>query len=239
MNQTMQEQPAAKAQGHPEYSPGLEGVIAGESAICQVDEGEAGLRYRGYAIGDLAGRSSFEEVAYLLLFGHLPRITELEEFSQLLVRNRRLPEQVQHFLESLRPGMHPMDVLRTGVSLLGLTDPEAQDGSREANLRKSVRLLAHLPQLIAAGYQVMAGRPPATPDSHGNFAENLLSLVAGRRYGDIGAAMADALNAAQFGGVNFVCGFDQTRARTFFARSVYKLVTVSTMPSAEIGRAHV
>ena len=72
MNQTMQEQPTAKDHDHPEYSPGLEGVIAGESAICQVDEGEAGLRYRGYTIGDLAGRSSFEEVAYLLLFGHLP-----------------------------------------------------------------------------------------------------------------------------------------------------------------------
>ena len=98
MNQTMQEQSTVKAHDHPEYSPGLEGVIAGESAICQVDEGEAGLRYRGYAIGDLAGRSSFEEVAYLLLFGHLPATTELEEFSRLLVRNRRLPQQVHHFV---------------------------------------------------------------------------------------------------------------------------------------------
>ncbi|MCE7979144.1 MAG: citrate/2-methylcitrate synthase, partial [Nitrospira sp. NTP1] len=219
MNQTMQEQPTAKDHDHPEYSPGLEGVIAGESAICQVDEGEAGLRYRGYAIGDLAGRSSFEEVAYLLLFGHLPGRMELEEFSHLLVRHRRLPEQTQHFVEGLRPGMHPMDVLRTGISLLGLSDPDAQDGSRDANLRKSVRLLAQIPQLIAASYQVMTDRQPATADSHGGFAENLLSLVAGPRDGEIGAAMAKSLNVSLI-----LYAEHEFNASTFAAR-----VTASTL----------
>ena len=219
MNQTMQEQPTAKDHDHPEYSPGLEGVIAGESAICQVDEGEAGLRYRGYAIGDLAGRSSFEEVAYLLLFGHLPGRMELEEFSHLLVRHRRLPEQTQHFVEGLRPGMHPMDVLRTGISLLGLSDPDAQDGSRDANLRKSVRLLAQIPQLIAASYQVMTDRQPATADSHGGFAENLLSLVAGPRDGEIGAAMTKSLNVSLI-----LYAEHEFNASTFAAR-----VTASTL----------
>ncbi|GAB1721763.1 MAG: citrate synthase [Nitrospira sp. CR1.1] len=219
MNQTMHEQPVVKAPDHPEYSPGLEGVIAGESAICQVDEGAAGLRYRGYAIGDLADRSSFEEVAYLLLFGRLPVQKELEEFSDQLARNRSLPEQVQRFVESLRPAMHPMDLLRTGISLLGLNDPDTQDGSRAANLRKSVRLLAQIPHLIADSYQVMAGRQPARPDTRGSFAENLLSLVAGRRQGTVGEAMAQALNVSLI-----LYAEHEFNASTFAAR-----VTASTL----------
>lgn len=219
MNQTMQEQPAAKALHHPEYSPGLEGVIAGESAICQVDEGEAGLRYRGYAIGDLAAKSSFEEVAYLLLFGHLPARTALEEFADRLRRNRLLPEQVHHFVEGLRPNMHPMNVLRTGISLLGLNDPDAQDGTREANLRKSVRLLAQIPHLIADSHQVMAGRQPVKPDTQGTFAENLLGLVADRRQGEVGAAMAEALNVSLI-----LYAEHEFNASTFAAR-----VTASTL----------
>ena len=73
------------------YSPGLEGVLAGESALCQVDEGESGLRYRGYAIGDLADRSTFEEVAHLLLHGKLPTKKELSDFSAQLSAHRGLP----------------------------------------------------------------------------------------------------------------------------------------------------
>ncbi|MFZ1502556.1 MAG: citrate/2-methylcitrate synthase, partial [Nitrospira sp.] len=83
MNQVIQAQPGTKTPEQPLYSPGLEGVIAGESALCQVDEGEAGLRYRGYAIGDLAKWSSFEDVAYLLLIGHLPTRNELDRFTAL------------------------------------------------------------------------------------------------------------------------------------------------------------
>ena len=149
MNQAIQEQPGTKTTERPLYSPGLEGVIAGESALCQVDEGEAGLRYRGYAIGDLAKWSRFEEVAYLLLIGHLPTRSELDSFSTLLRGHRVLPDPVQRFIDSLQPGLHPMDVLRTGISLLGLSDPDAQDGSHEANLRKSMRLLSQIPLLIA------------------------------------------------------------------------------------------
>lgn len=219
MNQVIQEQPATKAADHSSYSPGLEGVIAGESALCQVDEGEAGLRYRGYAIGDLAESSSFEEVAYLLLFSRLPTRSELEEFSKLLVRNRVLPEPVQRFAESVRPGMHPMDVLRTGISLLGLSDPDAQDGSHEANLRKSVRLLSQIPQLIAGSYHVVAGKQPARQDQTGSFAQNLLHLVAGPKDCEAGAAMAQALNVSLI-----LYAEHEFNASTFAAR-----VTASTL----------
>src|SRR5438094_9887917 len=77
-----------------EYSPGLEGVVAGESALCEVDEGAAGLRYRGYAIGDLAEQATFEEVAYLLLFGKLPTRKELDDFTaQLRSEERRVGKE--------------------------------------------------------------------------------------------------------------------------------------------------
>src|SRR5438128_8238504 len=135
--------------GKKEYSPGLEGVVAGESALCEVDEGAAGLRYRGYAIGDLAEQATFEEVAYLLLFGKLPTRTELDDFIAQLHTQWPLPGPVEAFIGVVPPSAHPMAILRTGVSPLGTTDPDAAAPSREASLRKSVRLLAQVPILIA------------------------------------------------------------------------------------------
>src|SRR6185312_13646285 len=94
------------------YSPGLEGVFAGESALCQVDEGESGLRYRGYAIEDLANSAGFEEVAYLLLFGTLPTQRELDHFNEQIVAGWELPHPVQGLLRDVPPDAHPMDILR-------------------------------------------------------------------------------------------------------------------------------
>lgn len=196
MSTTTNGRAAGRATAESSYSPGLEGVIAGESALCQVDEGAAGLRYRGYAIGDLAQWSSFEEVAYLLLYGRLPSRKELEDFSAIVAGHRDLPEPVERVLEGVRASMHPMDVLRTGISCLGLSDPDAQDGSHEANLRKSVRLLAQVPLLIAGAYRRMAGTPLVRPDPANGFAQNLLRLLTGRA-GDAQAdAMAQALNVS-------------------------------------------
>ncbi|MBI5673279.1 MAG: citrate/2-methylcitrate synthase, partial [Nitrospirae bacterium] len=108
----------------PVYSHGLEGVIAGESALCLVDEGEAGLLYRGYPIRELAEHSTFEEVAYLLLFGHLPNQKELSEFSADLMENAVLPPLLEVFLGAVPSSSHPMDIVRTGVSLLGMVDAD-------------------------------------------------------------------------------------------------------------------
>jgi len=178
------------------YSPGLDGVIAGESALCLVDEGAAGLRYRGYAIGDLAEWSSFEEVAHLLLFGHLPSKNELDGFIAMLAANQFLPDPVEHWVKSVRPNMHPMDVLRTGISLLGLSDPEVQEGSREANLRKSVRLLSQIPLLIAHAYHVPRGKQPARPAATRGFAHNLLDLLGDRKDHELADALARVLNVS-------------------------------------------
>ena len=166
------------------YSPGLEGVPAGESALCLVDEGEAGLRYRGYAIGDLAEQSSFEEVAYLLLFGKLPTRKELDDFRTLLREQQKLPGPVEAFIGVVPRQAHPMDVLRTGVSLLGMTDPETADRGHDVNVRKSIRLLAQIPLVMTAAYRFANGKRQVFPDSSLTFAENLLFLLSDRKGDD-------------------------------------------------------
>jgi 2-methylcitrate synthase/citrate synthase II len=219
MGTTMSESPATEAKGRPSYSPGLEGVIAGESALCLVDEGETGLLYRGYAVTDLAEHSAFEEVAYLLLLGELPTRQEMKEFSAELARHAVLPRPVEAFLETVPSGSHPMDVLRTGVSLLGIVDPESTDNSREANVRKSIRLLAQLPLLASAAYRVVHAKPLRSPQAGSSFAENLLYLLTDRQGDDEARAMARALDVSLT-----LYAEHEFNASTFAAR-----VTASTM----------
>ena len=102
----------------PAYSPGLAGVIAGETQICSVDP-NAGLMYRGYDIHEMAEQASFEEVAYLLLNGELPNLKHLAEFTRQIAAERELPAPVIKMLRLMPRSAHPMDMLRTGVSMLG------------------------------------------------------------------------------------------------------------------------
>src|SRR5205809_2805782 len=120
----------------PEYSPGLAGVIAGETAICWVDP-NAGLMYRGYDIHEMAEKASFEEVAYLLLNGELPNFEQLGKFSREIASQRSLPGEVIDALRLMPKDTHPMDMLRTGVSMLGAFDKELNDNSHDANVRKA------------------------------------------------------------------------------------------------------
>ncbi len=185
---------ATQVKDHPAYHPGLEGVIAGESALCLVDEGEAGLLYRGYPIRDLAEHSMFEEVAYLLLFGHLPNQKDLTGFSADLIANAVLPRLLEVFLGAVPSGAHPMDIVRTGVSLLGMADADAADHSHDANVRKSVQLVAQLPLVVATSYRLMNGKPRVRPREDLSFAENLLYLLTGRMGDDQAKAMARVLD---------------------------------------------
>lgn len=201
------------------YSPGLEGVIAGESALCLVDEGEAGLLYRGYPIRDLAEHSTFEEVAYLLLFGHLPNQKELTDFSVQLIEHAVLPRPLEVFLGEVPSGSHPMDILRTGVSLLGMGDPDAADHSHDVNVRKSVRLLTQIPLMIATAYRLVNGKPQLRLREDLNFAENLLYLLTDRKGDDQAKAMARVLDVSLT-----LYAEHEFNASTFAAR-----VTASTM----------
>jgi 2-methylcitrate synthase/citrate synthase II len=198
----------------------LEGIIAGESGLCLVDEGEAGLRYRGYAVADLAEWSSFEEVAYLLLYGHLPNRQELDGFCGLIDCGQILSGSVQRCLAPLPSGAHPMDALRTGISLLGLADAEAQDVSHEANLRKSVRLLGQIPLLIAHMRDAAAGRQPCQPEPKKSFAHHLLQLLTDRKEDEFTEPMARVLNVSLI-----LYAEHEFNASTFAARVVASTLT--------------
>ena len=143
----------------PAYSPGLAGVVAGETAICWVDP-NAGLMYCGYDIHEMAEQASFEEVAYLLLHGELPTVEQLGEFSREIARQRELPGPVIKMLRLLPAGTHPMDALRTGVSMLGAFDPDLNDHSHEANIRKAIRLIARVTTLITDAWRISEGAAP-------------------------------------------------------------------------------
>ena len=143
----------------PAYSPGLAGVVAGETQICWVDP-NAGLMYRGYDIHEMAEQASFEEVAYLLLNGELPSFEQLGKFTRQIARERPLPAPVVQMLRLMPKGTHPMDMLRTGVSMLGAFDKELNDHSHEANIRKAIRLIARVSTLVTDGWRISQGEEP-------------------------------------------------------------------------------
>jgi citrate synthase len=143
----------------PAYSPGLAGVIAGETKICSVDP-NAGLMYRGYDIHEMASQASFEEVAYLLINGELPDGKQLAQFTRQIASERVLPGAVIEMLRLFPRSSHPMDLVRTGVSMLGSFDEELNDNSHGANLRKAIRLIARVSTLVTDGWRISHGEEP-------------------------------------------------------------------------------
>ena len=161
-----------------DYSPGLEGVVAGETAISTV---ETGLTYRGYAIEDLAANSTYEEVAYLILYGELPTAPQAAAFRQRLGAAAVVPPEI---IETIRriPGAVPsMDVLRSATSLLGHWEPEAADNSHDANIRKTERLLAKIPVVVAARQRLKSGQEPVAADPALTLPANLLWMLRGQK----------------------------------------------------------
>ncbi|WP_133127346.1 bifunctional 2-methylcitrate synthase/citrate synthase [Legionella nagasakiensis] len=130
-------------------STGLAGIVAGQSAIATVGQEGKGLNYRGYSIDDLAGNATFEEVAYLLLYGQLPTSTELATYTNKLIGLRSLPESLKKVLKLIPKKTHPMDVLRTGCSLLGNLEPE-HEFSQQCDIAD--RLLAIFPGMLCYWY---------------------------------------------------------------------------------------
>ncbi|MBN8596525.1 MAG: citrate synthase [Planctomycetes bacterium] len=170
------------------FAKGLEGIIAGETTICSVEQG--GLFYRGYEIHDLAKNATFEEVSHVLLVGHKPSADELKNFKAELVAERALPLPVIEFLKQSAPWLKagtavPMDVLRTATSILGHLDMDCQDNSPAANLRKSKRLLAKTPTIIGHMQNVIDGKPIVGQERGGDpsldLAANLLYMMTGTK----------------------------------------------------------
>lgn len=127
---------------------GLRGQVAGETALCTVGKSGTGLTYRGFDISVLAENASFEEVAFLLLRGYLPNEGELEEYLTTIIQNRWLPEALKDVLERLPASAHPMDVMRTGCSVLGNLETETDFGQQEGAID---RYLQFFPQSSVIG----------------------------------------------------------------------------------------
>src|SRR5262245_36319480 len=163
------------------YSPGLEGVIAGETAISTV---ESGLTYRGYAIEDLAEHSNYEEVAYLILYGELPTADQAEAFRRRLGAAALVPSELIEALRRIPREAPSMDVLRSAVSLLAHWEPEAADSSHDANLRKAERLLAQIPVVVAARQRLKSGQEPIASDPSLSLPANLLWMLRGQKPSD-------------------------------------------------------
>jgi 2-methylcitrate synthase/citrate synthase II len=160
----------------PVYHPGLEGVVAGETAISTI-AGGTGLGYRGYAIEDLAREASFEEVAYLILHGELPATDALKDFCRRLAAAAPLQSEVLQFIRSVPRSTPIMDFMRTAASALAHFDSEAADTSSEAQLRKAERLFAQLPTVLAAQRRIQQGKEPVAPDPQKSFAANMLWML--------------------------------------------------------------
>lgn len=180
------------APGSPAHAiEGLEGVVAATSRICFVDGIEGRLLYQGYDIHDLAARASFEEVAFLLWHGDLPTQSQLDTLNRDLITARALPDQVEVLIRELPRQSLPMDVLRTAVSALGIYDPDSQDNSQPANVRKAVRLTAQTATIVAAIERVRNGKAPVAPNPALGHAANFLYMLWGRKPDDTSVRTMD------------------------------------------------
>jgi len=163
---------------------GLEGVVANESAICYVFGEEGRLIYRGYDINDLADHSTFEETAYLLLYGDLPTKQQLKEFTAGLKAAQKLDKVVQRIIKDAPATANPMDVLRTAVSAAVFVDPDRADNSLEGERRKAIRLIGQLPTMVAMFHRLRNGLKPLSPRRGLSAAANFLYMISGETPSD-------------------------------------------------------
>ena len=159
---------------------GLKGVYFDRSPCTFIDGRIGELRYRGYSIHDLAERSSFEETAWLLLYGELPNKAQLAQFDAQLKVARELPAPILDIIHTIKSA-HPMDVLRTAASALAAFDPDTSDNSRDAVIRKGIRLTSQVPMIVAAHARLRDGLEPVAASRELSHAANLLRMLKGER----------------------------------------------------------
>ena len=186
---------------------GLREVYIDRTTSSFIDGDVGKLLYRGYDIHDLAEKSTFEETAFLVMNGHLPTQTELDAFDAELKASRGLPGEIMEVIR-LTSSSHPMDVLRTAVSALSAYDPETEDNSAEATLRKGIRLTAQAPTIVAAHARIREGNEALDPDPSLGHAANFLYMLFGEKPTDDDAGLIDkdfvlhaehGINASAFG----------------------------------------
>ncbi len=156
---------------------GLRGVTVASTRISDVDGNRGILIYRGYRVGELAQKSTFEEVAHLLIHEKMPDKHELETFSAVLAENRKLPASVIESLKLMPKTALPMDILQSGTAMLAAHDPAVNGKDRDDFVQMGVRLIARMPTLIAAWHRIRSGLPPVDPSDDLGFAANFLYML--------------------------------------------------------------
>ena len=202
----------------------LSGVVAGKTAICTVGREGKGLHYRGYDIHDLAEQASYGEVAHLLLYGELPTRSELDALRQRVISRRDLPEPLEKTLEMLPAESHPMDVMRTGASMLGCLERETDPAKQQHAIAE--RLLATFPSMLLYWHHfITSGKRIETKSNEQTVAGHFLHLLHGNEPTDLQRRALD---------VSFILYAEhEFNASTFTAREI--ISTASDIYSAVTG----
>ena len=159
---------------------GLLGIVVDETTVSQVMPDINSLTYRGYAVQDLCEKCNFEEVAYLVLNGELPKKNQLKKFIKNERSERKLSKQISSDIQKMPKKAHPMDVVRTAVSLMSLEDKDARDSSPAANMRKAIRILAKTPTALSAFFRARKGKKIISPRKNLSFSENFFYMCFGK-----------------------------------------------------------
>ena len=159
---------------------GLLGIVVDETTISQVMPDINSLTYRGYAVQDLCDKCNFEEVAYLVLNGELPNKKQLKNFIKEERLDRKLSKEILSDIRKMPKKAHPMDVVRTAVSLMALEDKETRDNSPKANMRKAIRIFSKTPIALAAFFRARKGKKIISPKKNLSFSENFFHMCFGK-----------------------------------------------------------
>jgi citrate synthase/2-methylcitrate synthase len=209
----------------PDIHKGLAGVVVDTTAISKVNPESNSLLYRGYPVQELAAACTFEEVAFLLWNGELPTPRELAEFETRERSLRHLDDRVRRVIDELPVSAHPMDVVRTAVSVIGASDPDAADASRASNLDKAIRLLAQLPAIIAYDQRRRRGEHLIEPRDDLGYSANFLFMTFGEVPSEVVVSAFD---------VSMILYAEHSfNASTFTARVITS--TLSDLYSAVVG----
>ena len=163
-----------------EVKKGLLGIVVDETTVSQVMPDINSLTYRGYAVQDLCDKCNFEEVAYLVLNGELPNKKQLKNFIKEERLDRKLSKEILSDIRKMPKKAHPMDVVRTAVSLMALEDKETKDNSPKANMRKAIRIFSKTPIALAAFFRARKGKKIISPKKNLSFSENFFYMCFGK-----------------------------------------------------------
>ncbi|MHA1256652.1 MAG: citrate/2-methylcitrate synthase, partial [Promethearchaeota archaeon] len=164
----------------PKIHKGLVGLYVDESLITYIDGENGKLYYRGYPVKELCENSTFEEVAYLLIYGKLPSNSEFKEFKDLLIKERNIPDNIISLLKSFPRNTTRIELLRTAISALSLYDPDDYDYTEPANIRKGLRIVAKMPTLLAFAHRIQTNLPLIEPSEDLSHSANYYYMMTGK-----------------------------------------------------------